>query len=35
MAEKLDRIFGEKFLTSIDDFYAYGVDKLFNDWWML
>ena len=33
MIEKIDRKFGERFLTSIDDFYAYGVDKLFNDWW--
>ena len=33
MAPRVDRSFAEKFLTSIDDFYAYGVDKLFNDWW--
>jgi ubiquinone biosynthesis protein COQ4 len=33
MIAKIDRAFGEHFLTSIDDFYAYGVDKLFNDWW--
>ncbi len=30
---RVDRHFGEKMLTSIDDFYAYGIDKLFNDWW--
>jgi ubiquinone biosynthesis protein COQ4 len=30
---KVDRIFGEKFLTAIDDFYAYGVHLLFNEWW--
>jgi ubiquinone biosynthesis protein Coq4 len=29
----VDRAFGEKFLTSIDDFYGYGVHLLFNDWW--
>lgn len=29
----VDRAFGEKFLTSIDDFDAYGVHLLFNDWW--
>jgi ubiquinone biosynthesis protein COQ4 len=29
----IDRIFGEKFLTSVDDFDAYGVHLLFNDWW--
>jgi ubiquinone biosynthesis protein COQ4 len=33
MIAKIDRTFGEQFLTSIDDFYAYGVDKLFNEWW--
>jgi ubiquinone biosynthesis protein COQ4 len=33
MIAKIDRAFGEHFLTSLDDFYAYGVDKLFNDWW--
>nr|WP_310524389.1 Coq4 family protein [Polymorphobacter sp.] len=33
MIEKVDRIFGEKFLTSIDDFYGYGVHLLFNEWW--
>jgi ubiquinone biosynthesis protein COQ4 len=30
---KVDRAFGEKFLTSIDDFYGYGVHLLFNEWW--
>ena len=30
---KVDRQFGEKFLTSIDDFYGYGVHLLFNEWW--
>jgi ubiquinone biosynthesis protein COQ4 len=33
MIQKVDRKFGEKFLTSIDNFYAYGVHLLFNDWW--
>lgn len=33
MIEKVDRTFGEKFLTSIDDFYGYGIHMLFNDWW--
>lgn len=33
MLVPVNRLFGEKFLTSVDDFYAYGVDKLFNDWW--
>ncbi len=30
---RVDRSFGEKFLTSIDNFYDYGVHLLFNDWW--
>jgi ubiquinone biosynthesis protein Coq4 len=29
----VDRAFGEKFLSSVDDFYGYGVHLLFNDWW--
>jgi ubiquinone biosynthesis protein Coq4 len=33
MIEPLDRTFGEKFLTSIDDFYGHGVHLLFNEWW--
>lgn len=33
MLEPLDRTFGEKFLTSIDDFYGHGVHLLFNEWW--
>ena len=33
MTGTVDRIFGEKFLTSIDNFYEYGVHLLFNDWW--
>jgi ubiquinone biosynthesis protein Coq4 len=33
MQTTIDRAFGEKFLKSIDDFYAYGVDWLFNEWW--
>jgi ubiquinone biosynthesis protein Coq4 len=33
MVQPVDRVFGEKFLTSIDDFYGYGVHLLFNDWW--
>lgn len=30
---KVDRVFGEKYLTAIDDFYRYGVHLLFNEWW--
>lgn len=30
---KVDREFAEKFLTSVDDYDAYGVHLLFNDWW--
>jgi ubiquinone biosynthesis protein Coq4 len=33
MLEPVDRAFGERFLTSIDDFYAHGVHLLFNEWW--
>jgi ubiquinone biosynthesis protein COQ4 len=33
MVQTVDRVFGEKFLTSIDNFYDYGVHLLFNDWW--
>jgi ubiquinone biosynthesis protein Coq4 len=33
MTAVIDRSFGEKFLTSADDFYGYGVHLLFNDWW--
>jgi ubiquinone biosynthesis protein COQ4 len=33
MIQTVDRQFGEKFLTSIDDFYGYGTHLLFNDWW--
>ena len=33
MLHKIDRVFGEKFLTSMDDFYGYGVHLLFNEWW--
>lgn len=33
MTTPIDRAFGEKYLRSIDDFYAYGVDWLFNEWW--
>lgn len=33
MVESINREFGEKFLKSIDNFYAYGVDWLFNEWW--
>jgi ubiquinone biosynthesis protein Coq4 len=33
MTKRLDRTFGEKFLTSVDDFYGYGVHLLFNEWW--
>lgn len=30
---QVDRAFGEDFFRSVDDFYAYGVHHLFNDWW--
>lgn len=33
MTQKVDREFGEKYLTTIDNFYEYGVHLLFNDWW--
>ena len=33
MVEKIDRDFGEKFLTCSDNFYEYGVHLLFNEWW--
>ena len=33
MPQPVERAFGEKFLTSVDDFYGYGVHLLFNDWW--
>jgi ubiquinone biosynthesis protein COQ4 len=33
MVQAIDRVFGEKYLTSIDDFYGYGVHLLFNEWW--
>jgi ubiquinone biosynthesis protein COQ4 len=33
MIEKIDRIFGEKYLTCMDNFYDYGVHLLFNEWW--
>ena len=33
MVQKIDRDFGEKFLTCSDDFYRYGVHLLFNEWW--
>lgn len=33
MLNKIDRIFGEKYLTCMDDFYSYGVHLLFNEWW--
>jgi ubiquinone biosynthesis protein COQ4 len=33
MIQSVDRLFGEKFLTSIDNFYDYGVHLLFNEWW--
>jgi ubiquinone biosynthesis protein COQ4 len=34
MAGKIDRAFGEKFLTCSEDFYRYGVHLLFNEWWV-
>jgi ubiquinone biosynthesis protein Coq4 len=34
MVDKIDRDFGEKYLTAVDDFYAYGVHLLFNEWWV-
>lgn len=33
MVQPIDREFGEKYLTSIDNFYGYGVHLLFNEWW--
>jgi ubiquinone biosynthesis protein COQ4 len=33
MIQKIDRAFGEKYLTCMDNFYEYGVHLLFNDWW--
>jgi ubiquinone biosynthesis protein COQ4 len=33
MLATIDREFGEKYLTCMDNFYAYGVHLLFNDWW--
>ncbi|MCW3796896.1 Coq4 family protein [Sphingomonas sp. BN140010] len=33
MSGKIDARFGELFLRSAEDFYAYGVHLLFNDWW--
>lgn len=33
MRAKIERSFGDKFLTSAEDFYGYGVHLLFNDWW--
>ena len=33
MISKVDRVFGEKYLTAIDNFYDYGVHLLFNEWW--
>lgn len=33
MIHPVDRGFGEKFLTSVDNFYDYGVHLLFNEWW--
>jgi ubiquinone biosynthesis protein COQ4 len=33
MLPRIDRDFGAKYLTAADDFYAYGVHLLFNEWW--
>jgi ubiquinone biosynthesis protein COQ4 len=33
MLAPIDRSFGEKFLKSIDNFYDFGIDWLFNEWW--
>lgn len=33
MACHVDRDFADRFLLSVDDFYAYGVHLLFNEWW--
>jgi ubiquinone biosynthesis protein Coq4 len=33
MMTQIERSFGEKFLKSIDNFYTYGIDWLFNEWW--
>ncbi len=34
MPHRIDRAFGEKYLTCTDDFYSYGVHLLFNEWWV-
>lgn len=34
MPAKIDREFGEKFLTCSENFYNYGVHLLFNEWWV-
>lgn len=33
MLPKINREFGEKYIKSANDFYAYGVHLLFNEWW--
>jgi ubiquinone biosynthesis protein COQ4 len=33
MVQPVDRAFGEHYLTSVDNFYDYGVHLLFNEWW--
>lgn len=33
MIQKIDRAFGEQYLTCTDNFYDYGVHLLFNEWW--
>ena len=33
MVTQIERSFGEKFLKSIDNFYTYGIDWLFNECW--
>ena len=33
MVAPIERVFGEKFLKSIDNFYTHGIDWLFNEWW--
>lgn len=33
MTQKIDREFGSLLLTSMEDFNAYGIHLLFNDWW--
>jgi ubiquinone biosynthesis protein Coq4 len=33
VAGRIDRDFAERFLLSVEDYYAHGVHLLFNEWW--